>query len=238
MKKKPFTLIELLVVVAIIAILASILIPALASAKEKAKSILCLNNFRQLGVAHIMYWGKYNGRYPVARDTPTDSVTWADLVAPYAYSRFVSGTAGSEYAHRRYQGADPDKHPLVFKCPSLPDRGSNDWDVAGGARFHYERNSMPYRTTDTGTNVTAQWRQPESLILIFDSKTPIHPYWTSSCWKVVDSAPHRNNRKVNILWGDGHCTSDPNCHYFRLFQGGYDKLPFYPKSSVWSSGLP
>ena len=62
--RRGFTLIELLVVIGIIALLASMLLPALATAKERGKRIFCLNNMRQLGLALIMYTDESDGRLP------------------------------------------------------------------------------------------------------------------------------------------------------------------------------
>jgi len=79
--KPGFTLIELLVVIAIIAILAAMLLPALAKAKEKAQRTQCINTLKQFGFAAQMYAGDNNDCVP--SDYPTQGVMWANLLAPY-----------------------------------------------------------------------------------------------------------------------------------------------------------
>jgi prepilin-type N-terminal cleavage/methylation domain-containing protein/prepilin-type processing-associated H-X9-DG protein len=94
-QRRAFTLIELLVVIAIIGILASLLLPALARAKEKAKTIKCINNLRQVTLATLMYGSEFNDYivlfYDDARPTPADAwwnpgsvgMLWHDALRPY-----------------------------------------------------------------------------------------------------------------------------------------------------------
>jgi len=74
--KKGFTLIELLVVIAIIAILAAILFPVFAKAREKARQTSCLSNLKQLGLAQLSYCQDYDEKFPREYWGATSLYTW------------------------------------------------------------------------------------------------------------------------------------------------------------------
>lgn len=121
-----FTLIELLVVIAIIAILAAMLLPALAKAKERAKRIACVNSQKQMGIALQMYTGENNSTYPSLKWDPTGSVWY-----PYEMARFTTASdsgldvgwenLGLLYVTKLLPNAE------IFYCGSNPKDPSNPY---------------------------------------------------------------------------------------------------------------
>jgi len=80
---RGFTLIELLVVIAIIAIMAAILFPVFAAAREKARQIACINNLNQLGKATMQYMQDWDGCYPTWYGKSVSTGRgWPELIMP------------------------------------------------------------------------------------------------------------------------------------------------------------
>jgi prepilin-type N-terminal cleavage/methylation domain-containing protein len=125
-RQNGFTLMELLVVIAVMAILAAILFPVIAHAREKARQSACLSNLKQIGLAILMYADDYDGRHPAGSNP----------------SLWVPGPEGSWKRMPTWQGDVSRQimtplllpyvnNPQVFLCPSDPNgdrfsRGGND----------------------------------------------------------------------------------------------------------------
>ncbi len=153
--KRGFTLIELLVVIAIIAILAAILFPVFARAREKARQASCLSNVKQVQLAILMYVQDYDERFCLGRQTmlgisPTAYRYWYNLVQPYVNNN------------------------QIWYCPSHKDVStiSYGWNIYG----RHSRNGMGYYDgniyTYTGERLClAEIPYPASTINIGDQDT-------------------------------------------------------------------
>jgi prepilin-type N-terminal cleavage/methylation domain-containing protein/prepilin-type processing-associated H-X9-DG protein len=117
---RAFTLIELLVVIAIIAILAAMLLPALAKAKQKAQQIKCMNNTKQLTLAWIMYADDNRDRLAGNIGGPTASRDPANLTKTWALG-WLSMTDAADGGRADYllnaQLGNYTKNAAVYKCP-------------------------------------------------------------------------------------------------------------------------
>jgi prepilin-type N-terminal cleavage/methylation domain-containing protein/prepilin-type processing-associated H-X9-DG protein len=132
--QKGFTLIELLVVIAIVAILAAILFPVFAQAREKARAVSCLSNMRQVGLGVAMYIQDYDETFPMDQyftNNGSVQVMWSAMIDPYLKSGEKDGNGNAIPRGQLYNCAS---HRAAFQ-PShfgvsfdlMPDGASCPW---------------------------------------------------------------------------------------------------------------
>lgn len=170
-RRKGFTLIELLVVIAIIAILAAILFPVFAQAREKARQMGCLSNTKQIGTAVMMYVQDYDETFPFSDNfaivIPGSPVQggyqyWGDAIAPYVKNGAQSNLAGFTGGTGNY-GA-------YQRCPSA----TNFWT---GYAYNIELGYYPsgqLNSVSTARNrngvALAVLTRPADLITVMDNQ--------------------------------------------------------------------
>ncbi len=209
--RSGFTLIELLVVISIIALLISILLPALSRAREAARSVSCLSNHRQVGLAFSVYAVDYDQSFPPVETVASPrNITWAGDFVRQGYVM-----------------------PLVYRCPSfdLPTIPVYEELTAEHATttdsykyVSYGYNYMNLGTQfrgDTSRGTFTPFRQidvtqPSETILIGDAyRADQAPASWIGTYRMDDfrratplHMPHaRHSQAVNLGWTDGHAST-------------------------------
>lgn len=202
-KWKKFTLVELLIVVAVIGILVSLLLPALKSARDKAKEIGCANNLKQQSVGLLNYANDFNGWLPPTR---------VDTASCHYY--FWGNYINDNYL----------KSPGIFLCASHPSPSEmsfwsgGEWEVgertkAGNTYGYNLRPSDNYTPVDWDVSVSLPYRlpsfkKPSESMIVSEARQDVQ---SSENWYVYNFAGTSNwsvafnhRQGANALFIDGH----------------------------------
>ena len=209
--KSGFTLIELLIVIAIIAILAALLLPALGKARDRAKAINCVSNQKQIGIGFAMYGADFNGFMPNTwnRTTRQDRVLYSTRFKSYAdyygvgFSLFQAG-----YIPKA----------KTFECPSIRSLAqySSFEAIPAGGRFY----DMGYSTLSVGN----RWLSSSYIYKVYESEQinaataaltdvvttyrlekPTRPIGADYFVNGAATPNPRHNSGINVLYEDGSC---------------------------------
>jgi len=201
MMRRGFTLVELLVVIAIIALLIGLLLPTVSGARERARSVACLSNLRQLAIAAHAYAAQHRGSYPPAR--------WG------ADSWDFSIIAGKAVPGLLWRGQTDMR---IQQCPSFDGRSNTLFDPFTG--YNYNTSYIGHgqgETIEAPAKVT-QVRQPARTALFGDGqfyngankfmRAPFpHEGDQSTTTRAAGTQGFRHRAATNVAFCDGHAES-------------------------------
>jgi prepilin-type N-terminal cleavage/methylation domain-containing protein/prepilin-type processing-associated H-X9-DG protein len=202
----PFTLIELLVVIAIIAILAAMLLPSLGKAREKARSVNCMSNLKQIGVFEAIYRDDF-GCYPYTSNSTGGAPGGLEDSDGFWFRYF-------SYA---YMNVQPDtKTPNLFFCPSQTREADYYGDRELPVAWRTAISAIGYLKNASSGFLSKEFPFPmvkdadvsnTSAFVTVAERNPLITYFFSweyeASWNFLNLNRHDNNMS-NYLFADGH----------------------------------